>query len=211
MLNQIYNLHELMEVIIQILDSRDPYTYQHSWRVAALCECMVSQLNLSQDWEETIHVAAHLHDIGKIGVPDYILNKPDKLTLGEYELMKAHSEIGFEIVRKIPSLEKTALYVRHHHERWDGCGYPAGLAGKKIPFGARIIAVADTFDAMTSSRPYQKGIPYKRAFEIIAEESGRQLCPEACEAFLNLQFEIVPLMEQINRKLKKNVGLLPCP
>jgi len=190
MSDKCYSLHDLMEVVIQILDCRDPYTFQHSWRVAALCECLSARLEIPPDWEETIHLAAHLHDIGKIGVPDYILNKPGKLLLGEYELMKAHSEIGYKIVSKIPSLERTALYVRHHHERWDGEGYPLGLAGNEIPFGARIIAVADTFDAITSSRPYREGLCREEAYDIIRAESGRQLCPEACVAFLSSREEI---------------------
>ncbi len=204
MLDTTYTIHELMEVVVKILDSRDPYTFAHSWRVSALCESIVGKMGISPEWKDVIHVAAHLHDIGKIGVPDNILNKPGKLSFSEFEIIKNHSEIGYNIVKNIPSLEKIALYVRHHHERWDGKGYPLGLAGKDIPFGARIIAVADTFDALTSSRPYSKALSMDEAIGIIKCESSRQLCPETCDVFLSLSCELDALLNRVNSEIEEN-------
>lgn len=190
-----------MEVIIVILNARDPYTFEHSWRVSALSEKIVEKMDISPTWEDVIHIAAHLHDVGKIGVPDLILNKPDKLTNSEFGMMKAHPEIGYNIVNSLPQLEEIALYVRHHHERWDGKGYPCGLKGKDIPFGARIIAVADTFDAITSSRPYRDGRSYAAALVEIERVSGSQLCPEVCTAFLELKDEIPQILEDVNKEI----------
>jgi len=210
MTNKIFSMHEMMEVVIHILDTRDPYTFEHSWRVSALSERIAECLDISQEWKETVHLAAHLHDMGKIGVPDYILNKPGSLTAAEFELIKAHSDIGFQIVRKIPSLEKIALYVRHHHERWDGKGYPSGLMGKNIPFGARIIAVADTYDALTSRRPYRDGISHDEAVRIISHESEKQFCPEAVEAFLSIKHDILPAIELVNGEIREKNALRSC-
>ena len=203
MLDTTYSIHELMEVVVTILDSRDPYTFAHSWRVSALSEKIVGKMGISPEWKEVIHVAAHLHDIGKIGVPDQILNKPGKLSLAEYELVKSHSEIGYNIVRNIPSLEKIALYVRHHHERWDGKGYPLRLSGKDIPFGARIIAVADSFDAMTSSRPYKKALSLEEAIHVIKQGASGQFCPEACDVFLSLSDELSSILARANREIEE--------
>ena len=127
-----FNIHDLMEVIIVILNARDPYTFEHSWRVSALCESMVGYMDIPKHWKDTIHIAAHLHDIGKIGVPDNILNKAGTLTWDEYKKVKEHSEIGYGIVNKLEAFHEIALYVRHHHERWDGRGYPMGLRGEDI-------------------------------------------------------------------------------
>ncbi len=204
MLSGNYSIHDLVESIVFILNTRDPYTYEHSWRVSALSELIASKMDISSEWQEAIHIAAHLHDIGKIGVPDYILNKPGKLTNSEYEKMKEHSEIGYGIVNGIKNLEKIALYVRHHHERWDGRGYPCGLSGKDIPLGARIIAVADTFDAITSSRPYNREKCIESAFEEIGHSSGTQLCPEVCQVFLGLQGEIPIILEEVNCEILKS-------
>jgi len=209
MTGKMFSMHEMMEVVIHILDARDPYTFEHSWRVSALSERIAESLEISQEWKETVHLAAHLHDMGKIGVPDYILNKPDRLTAVEFELIKAHSDIGFQIVSKIPSLERIALYVRHHHERWDGMGYPSGLKGQNIPFGARIIAVADTYDALTSSRPYREGISHEEAVGIISLESEKQLCPEAVEAFLSLERDILPTIGLVNREIREKSTVRP--
>lgn len=198
MLSGNYSIHDLVESIVFILNTRDPYTYEHSWRVSAISELIASKMDISSEWQETIHIAAHLHDIGKIGVPDYILNKPGKLTNSEYEKMKEHSEIGYGIVSGIKNLERIALYVRHHHERWDGRGYPCGLRGKDIPLGARVIAVADTFDAITSSRPYSRSKNLELAFDEINLSSGSQLCPEVCEVFLGLRDEISVILEDVN-------------
>ena len=197
-----YSIHDLMEVIVVLLNARDPYTFEHSWRVSAISEKIVSRIDIAPHWEETIHIAAHLHDIGKIGMSDPILNKPERLNQAEFEMVKAHPEIGYQIVSCLKQLDEIALYVRHHHERWDGKGYPCGLKGKEIPFGARIIAVADTFDAITSSRPYRDKRSYELAFDEIARSSGSQLCPEVCAAFLDLRTEIPIILENVNIEIE---------
>lgn len=201
-----YSIHALVEAIVVVLDVRDPYTFEHSWRVSALSELIVSKMNISEEWEETIHIAAHLHDIGKIGIPDHILQKTGKLNESEYAQIKEHPEKGYRIVNSIENLERIALYVLHHHERWDGKGYPYGLKGKEIPFGARIIAVADTFDAITSSRPYREKRDIHSAFEEIRRSSGSQLCPEVCDVFLSLKDEIISVLKDVNKEieLRKN-------
>ena len=197
-----YSIHELTEAIVVILNARDPYTFEHSWRVSALAEKIASCMNIAPQWEEVIHVAAHLHDIGKIGVPDFILNKPEKLTSDEYEMVKEHSEIGYKIISSLPQLNEIALYVRHHHERWDGQGYPCGLKEKEIPLGARIIAVADTFDAITSSRPYRDSRDYNYAFAEIAKSREIQLCPEVTDIFIELRNEIPAIIDEVNKEIE---------
>ncbi|MCW2991186.1 MAG: hypothetical protein JWM73_1780, partial [Solirubrobacterales bacterium] len=124
-----------------------------------------------------------LHDVGKVAVPDAILFKPEPLNVPERNVMEKHSEIGWEILRDIDFLGDAKLVVRHHHERWDGDGYPDGLAGEDIPLAARVFSVADTFDALTTDRPYRPAMAIARAREIIAAESGTQFDPAAVEAF----------------------------
>ncbi|MDC7125538.1 MAG: HD-GYP domain-containing protein [Spirochaetales bacterium] len=200
-----FSIHDVMEIIVIILNTRDPYTYEHSWRVSALSEAIISNMQIDEKWKEIIHLAAHLHDVGKIGVADMILNKPDKLTNSEFEKMKDHSEIGFKIVNSIPQLSEIALYVRYHHERWDGRGYPCGLAGADIPFGARVIAVADTFDAISSDRPYKTGKSYEEAFSEIERVRGTQLCPEIVDVFLNMKDEIPGILAEVNKEIAQKI------
>lgn len=200
---QTIDLHDLMEVVVFILNTRDPYTFEHSWRVSALSELMVDHMDVPDSWKDVIHLAAHLHDIGKIGVPDGVLNKPEGLTSEEYEVMKTHPEKGYQIVSQIKHLEEISLYVRHHHERWDGCGYPLGLKGEEIPLGARVIAVADTFDAITSSRPYREGLSYTEAYRELERVSGSQLCPEVTKLFLSLKSKIPKTLQEVNSEIKE--------
>ena len=127
-----------------------------------------------------------LHDVGKIGVPDEILKKTGKLTDAEFAMVKLHPELGERIVSQIPQLKETLTGIRNHHERWDGRGYPDGLAGEQIPILARILAVADTFDAMTSDRPYRPGMPIGRALDEIERGAGTQFDPEYAIRFVEL-------------------------
>jgi HD-GYP domain-containing protein (c-di-GMP phosphodiesterase class II) len=129
-----------------------------------------------------VRAAAAVHDIGKIRVPREVLGKPGKLTSAEFELVKAHADAGAEIVARLGDSQLTAI-VRHRHERFDGTGYPSGLAYEHIPLGARIVAVADTFDALTSLRPYGPAAPHKRAIEALVKASGSKLDPVAVRAF----------------------------
>lgn len=194
-------MHELIDIVITVLDARDPYTFEHSWRVAHFSEIIALRMGLDPPWVDLIHLAAHLHDIGKVGVPDYILNKAGRLSEAEYAQMKTHPRIGYNIVKKLPALEEMAHYILAHHERWDGGGYPQGLAGKEIPLGARIIAVADSFDAMTSDRAYRSKLSVNQAFGQIALGAGGQFCPETAEAFLGLQREMPELLASVNQEI----------
>ena len=205
--NRLYSIHDLMEVIVVILNARDPYTFEHSWRVSALSEALIDRMSIASHWKETIHIAAHLHDIGKIGVPDHILNKPGRLTDEEFSRIRDHSEIGFQIVNKLDALNEIALYVRHHHERWDGKGYPSGLAGRQIPFGARIIAVADAFDAITSGRPYHKAQDLSYALDEIERSSGSQLCPEVSSVFLDMRNDLPGILASVNSEIAEKKQL----
>lgn len=150
--------HDFILCIISTLEARDPYTSHHSSRVAEMTEKICDLLNLTEEEKETYHIAAHLHDIGKIGIRDSVLLKEGKLSDEEWEIMKSHSVQGYNILKNVKSFEEVAKIVRSHHERFDGKGYPDGLKGEEIPFGARIIAVADSIDAMISDRPYRKGM-----------------------------------------------------
>ena len=199
--SELITIHDLIEVIIKVLDARDPYTFAHSWRVAEISEHIARNMPIEDNWVERIHIAAHLHDIGKIGVPDAILNKKGKLTPAEYETVKSHSIIGHGIISRIPILDDISLYVRHHHERFDGGGYPDGLAGRDIPLGARIIAVADTFDAITSHRHYRRAASYDEAFRIIQAGAGTQLCPECAECFLDMKERVPEILRKVNREI----------
>lgn len=150
--------HDFILCIISTLEARDPYTSHHSSRVAEMTEKICDLLNLAEEEKETYHIAAHLHDIGKIGIRDSVLLKEGKLSDEEWEIMKSHSVQGYNILKNVKSFEEVAKIVRSHHERFDGKGYPDGLKGEEIPLGARIIAVADSIDAMISDRPYRKGL-----------------------------------------------------
>jgi len=200
-MEKLIGIHELVEVIVAVLDARDPYTFAHSWRVSSVSEAIAERLGLEAKWIERIHIAAHLHDIGKVGVPDYILNKTGSLSMVEYEIMKSHSIIGYNIVSRLPLLEEISLYVRSHHERFDGSGYPDGISGKDIPLGARVIAVADTFDALTTTRTYREAVSIDDAFEEIERCSGSQFCPEVVSAFCSLKNEIPEILGNVDRDL----------
>jgi HD-GYP domain-containing protein (c-di-GMP phosphodiesterase class II) len=185
-LDSVPNLARRAQVLKQLaaaLDAQDPYTDGHSRRVALHCAMVARKLGLSNEEIARLRTAAAVHDIGKLRIPPAVLNKPDKLTAAEFELTKRHSDDGAEIVYSLEDPEITET-VRHHHERFDGTGYPSGLTGEQTPLGARIVAVADTFDALTSVRPYRQAIPHKRALDVIARVSGTQLDPVVVRAFL---------------------------
>lgn len=150
--------HDLILCITSALEARDPYTSHHSSRVAEMTEKICELLELDEEEKEVYHIAAHLHDIGKIGIRDDVLLKEGKLNDEEWEIMKSHSEQGYNILMNAKSFEMVADVVRSHHERFDGKGYPDGLKGNDIPLGSRIIAIADSIDAMISDRPYRKGM-----------------------------------------------------
>lgn len=165
------------------IDTKDHYTFQHSKNVAYYATELAKELNLNSDMIEVVRQAALLHDVGKIGIPETILNKPGRLTDEEYEVIKSHVESSIGIIRHLPSLDYVIPAVIGHHERYDGNGYPRRIAGEDIPIAARILCVADSFDAMTSRRCYKPGIPVDRVLNILREEEGRQFDPRMAHVF----------------------------
>ncbi len=179
----------VLDALLSALNTRDMETEGHSERVTAYTIEIADKMGIPD--EEIYHIerGALLHDIGKIGIPDRILLKPDKLTAEEWVEMKRHPLIGYNMCSKIEMLKHSAQIVLHHHESWNGKGYPSGLREKEIPLGARIFAVADTLDAMTSDRPYRKGLSFQMAREEIKKCSGVQFDPEVVEVFLSIPEE----------------------
>ena len=175
---------ELLRRLSSLLEARDPYTHGHSRRVARHAERIARELGLPPEQVAKIRAAALVHDIGKINIPRQILTKPGALTDAEFAVVKRHTTDGAAMVASLGDAELTAI-VRSHHERIDGTGYPDGLAGADIPLGARIIAVADTFDAITSARPYRGSRTHKQALDTIEQEAGAQLDAAAVGAFVS--------------------------
>jgi len=171
-----------LERLAIALEDRVPGTYGHCYRVGVYSAELAKGAGLSRRGVARVRRAAVVHDIGKVESPSEILNKPGPLSAAEFELVKRHSEIGAEMVRELGDEELTAI-VRHHHERFDGSGYPDGLAGEEIPFGARIVAVADTFDAVTSTRPYRGARGHPEALDLLLAEAGTQLDPDLVTLF----------------------------
>jgi HD-GYP domain-containing protein (c-di-GMP phosphodiesterase class II) len=170
--------------INQLLDLRDLNTGVHSTRLAEWALHVARDLGVHESLYKDIEIAALLHDIGKIGVPDAILNKPGKLTDLEYGVMKKHPEYGWAVLKQVPGMERASLIVLHHHEGFDGKGYPAGLQGEEIPIGSRIVSVVDAFDAMVSSRPYRTGLPFEEAERRLLEAAGTQFDLAVVQSFL---------------------------
>jgi HD-GYP domain-containing protein (c-di-GMP phosphodiesterase class II) len=168
----------------QLLDLKDLNTGVHSTRLAEWGMRVGQELGLEEAELQNLEVAALLHDIGKMGIPDAILRKPERLDPEEYALMKKHSEFGWAVLRMLPGFERAALDILHHHESFDGKGYPAGLKDTEIPVVSRIVCVIDAFDAMVSSRPYRKGLPYEEAVRRLTEASGTQFDPVVVRTFL---------------------------
>lgn len=178
------NASRAVETLVTALDHRHPDTSAHSARVYSLVSRMLDDLpGLRPAERKAILTASLIHDIGKVGTPDQALLKPGALTSSERDIMQRHVAIGEEILRRLDGLEATAPIVRHHHERWDGAGYPDGLAGPGIPFGARLIAVADTYDAMTHDRVYRQALGHKEALAELRSQRGRQFDPIVVDIF----------------------------
>jgi HD domain len=173
---------KLLEQLVTRLETRDPYLHGHSRRVARHAWMIARRMGLPREEVARIRTAAAIHDVGKVETPKAILHKPGPLTADEYEVIKKHPGDGALMVTVLRDPELTAM-VRHHHERLDGTGYPGALSGSEIPLGARIIAVADTFDAITSTRPYRAASPHKKAIDTLRHESGTRLDPAAVRAF----------------------------
>ena len=174
--------HEVIDCLVTALEAKDTYTGGHSSKVAELSYDLAKALGIRGLILEDIHLAAHLHDIGKLGIPESILNKKDKLLPYERALIETHPETGYNILNKSRGLGNIAKIVLHHHERWDGKGYPHGLKEEKIPLGSRIIAIADAIDAMTTHRPYRAAMTWEQCREEIRINKGLQFDPLLVEA-----------------------------
>jgi putative nucleotidyltransferase with HDIG domain len=179
-------LHDFATSLGKALDARDNSTKEHSCEVADISSIIGKSIGLRKEQLEVIHLAGHLHDIGKIGIPDHILFKEDKLTSEEWECIKNHPVVGAGIVSSIEGFtEKNSIkdIIMHHHERYDGKGYPNGLKGNQIPLGARIIAVADSISAMMQNRPYRRKMDYYNTVNEVFRNSGSQFDPLIVNAF----------------------------
>jgi len=172
---------DALSALASALLERDRYTGEHSDSVTELVEAVARGLGLDEDEIERVKAASQLHDIGKVAIPDDILNKPGKLTDEEWKVMKDHTVVGERILRAIPGLGGVARIVRHEHERWDGGGYPDGLSGQAIPIGARIILACDAYHAMTSDRPYRKAMDHADALDELVKSAGTQFDPAVVE------------------------------
>lgn len=197
-LNEIKDLSlEIIFRLAKAAEYRDEHTGYHIQRIAHYTVALGVHLGLNNETLEVLRYASPLHDIGKLGIPDAILLKPGALTKEEWEIMKEHTLIGANIlkgskIKYLKAAEKIALY---HHERWDGSGYPEGLKGEKIPLFARITAIADVFDALTTDRPYRKALSVEEAFTIIEEGKGKHFDPELVNIFFKIKEEILTIRE----------------
>lgn len=179
-------IREITEAFAKVIDMRDSYTSGHSFRVAKYTAMLARKLGYDEETIETYYNVGLLHDIGKVGIPRSILNKPGRLTEEEMAIIRSHPKLGYDVLSGISLIPELADGAYAHHERPDGTGYPRGLKEAEIPRVAQIIAVADTFDAMYSDRPYRKRMNFEKAVSIINEASGTQLVPDIVDAFLEL-------------------------
>jgi diguanylate cyclase (GGDEF)-like protein len=175
----------MLDALVAAVDNKDRYTRRHSEDVMEYSLMIYHEMGMDKQAQQTVAIAALLHDVGKIGVPDAILRKPGRLSTEEYEAVKQHPQMGAVMAGAVPGLEETLDAIRHHHERWDGGGYPLGLNGEDIPFIARAMAVADAFSAMTTDRPYRKGMDKRKALEILIAGAGTQWDPKCVTTFIN--------------------------
>lgn len=173
-----------IKTLLNALRCKDDYTWGHSLRVAYFCVSVGREMGFSTEELYELEVAALFHDIGKIGIPDAVLLKPTRLNEDEFQMMKKHPSNSFDILKEFPIFYQMALSAKHHHERYDGRGYPDGLKGEAIPLHSRIILIADTYDAMTSSRPYRKGLSNDIAFQELREFAGTQFDSHIVENFI---------------------------
>ena len=178
---------EAIESLNATVEAKDPYTAGHSQRVQRIAVAIGEELGLTKDRLDALRLGALFHDIGKLAVPDAVLTKPARLTEDEFDQIKKHSEDGARIVGKFSPLRATVPIIRHHHERWDGLGYPDRLGSGEIPLEAAIVGLADAWDAMTTERPYHRGLTLEEAFREVRDGRGTQFAPEVVDAFFDAQ------------------------
>ena len=200
-----YARQETIERLCRAAEFRDDETATHLQRMSHFCHLLGRRKGLDAYTCEMLRVASPMHDVGKIGIPDHILLKPGRLTADEFVVMKQHAEIGWRILSGSDSelLELAASIARTHHEKWDGSGYPRGLAGEEIPIEGRIAAVADVFDAVTSARPYKKAWPLAEAVALLEKGKGQHFDPELVELFLDSMDEVLEIRERFSDHLEK--------
>ena len=214
LLAELQNSYDLtLDALSAALDLRDRETEGHSRRVVEYTARLAEQIGLDRETIKNIRRGALIHDIGKIGVPDAVLHKPSSLDAEETKIIRRHPEAGYKMLADIPYLREEVQIVLGHQEKWDGSGYPYGLRGEDIPLGARLFMIADTFDALTSDRPYRQGRPYEIARQLIEEESGKQFDPQAVAAFIAVPAEEwmqirVRVMEEIDKRRSKKQKII---
>ena len=192
-----------LQALTAAIDAKDPYTRGHSERVAYMSAELAKAMGLPKDEVERIHTSGLVHDVGKIGVPEAVLCKPGKLTDEEFDLIKRHPQIGYDILHAVPTIEPLLPGVLHHHERWDGRGYPHGLKGKDIPLMGRVMALADTFAAMSSTRSYRPAMPREKVLKEIRDCAGTQFDPALAPLFVKLDFTEYDRMVEKHKSLSQ--------
>lgn len=195
--------YTVAQALLQALRERDPYTYGHCRRVAAYARLLARDAGLNEYEQKVVEFSSMFHDLGKLGIPDSILLKPGRLTDEEEAIMRNHPLKSAEIISplsNVPFFRATLPGIRHHHERIDGAGYPHGVSGEAIPLQARIILVADTFDAMTTTRPYRKGLDVEIAYKELKTFSGRQFDPHLVQIFLKAHPKWASIEEEITEE-----------
>ncbi len=188
----------IMLALSMMLDLKDLKTGLHATRLAEWAVRVAEQLGVGHEELRDIEFASLLHDVGKIGVPDALLQKPGRLTDEEQAAVRKHPEYGWAILRSVPGFERASLLVLHHHEHFDGEGYPAGLVGEEIPLGSRIVAIVDAFDAMLSNRSYRRGLPLEEALRRLEAGAGTQFDPRIVRHFINLVTKLLPELSKID-------------
>jgi HD-GYP domain-containing protein (c-di-GMP phosphodiesterase class II) len=197
------------------MEARDPYTRGHCLRVRYITRGLLARLEVAPEARNAIEIAAFLHDVGKVGVSDLLLQKEGRLTAEERKRLMLHVDLGVELLSAVPDLSDACLLVKHHHEKFDGSGYPDGLRGDAIPFGSRVIAVADAIDAMRTKRPYRAALPLETVIEELRRSSGTQLDPRIVGAGIALLRAQVPRAarrrastEEPASELREETGML---
>ncbi|MFV9566971.1 HD-GYP domain-containing protein [Thermoanaerobacter mathranii] len=175
--------YDTINVLVKALDAKDKYTAGHSKNVEKIAALLCREFGFSESHTEMVKIAALLHDIGKIGVKEEVLNKPGKLSDEELSIIREHPQKGYEILKEVPALKEVSLWVKYHHEWYNGNGYPDGIKGEEIPLEAQILSLADVFDALVSDRPYRKAFSQEGAYEIIVGNEGTQFSPKIIKAF----------------------------